>query len=210
MFQDTDDNPYRPPTPYDDEELHEITTPLEPDGVWRWRQTMIIRRSEPVFPQACVLSNDSDDLGTYLFAAISPLGLCLLFVVFQIPAIGLLLAVVICPILKTLGRAWDCRLPVGRRAIVFLYLSEGVIVILFVVGNILSAYGLYHANYPRALLGLMLSLVAFALFWAADRLFLRTHIISSEYVAIEGIHAEYLDRLPEFPDPSDEKIFTLQ
>ena len=208
MFQNTDDNPYRSPAPYDGDEQPEIATPVAPDGVWRWRQAMIVRRSKPVFPQACVLSNVSGNFFPCPTDTVSPLGLWPMFVASQVPGIGVLLLGAILLILKTLGLAWVCRLPVRLRVIMFLPLLVGVMSVLLLGGNFLSAYGLYNGKYHLALLGLMLSLLAVAMDWASDRFFLRTHFISSEYVAIEGIHSEYLDRLPEFPYPTDHKIFT--
>lgn len=133
----------------------------------------------------------------------------MLLVTALIPGIGIALAGVVLLILKLVGYASECRLPIRRRIMEFCGLYTLAILLLLLGGNILSAYGLYNGEYSFALLGLTLSLIAFSMSWAFDRFLLRSHIVSSEFIAFEKINADYLDRLTEFPYPTNDKIFTL-
>ncbi|MBN2293012.1 MAG: hypothetical protein JXM70_11340 [Pirellulales bacterium] len=169
---------------------------------------MIVRRKKPVFPQACVLSNASGNLAKYSMVKMSTFGNWLAIVVSQVPALGFMLMPIVVFLSLATGRAYQCNLRMRYRTFIFLTALEISISVMFIPGNCLSAIGLLLGNYYIAGLGLMISLCAAAGFWMYEHFLFRTHVLSPEYIAIEGINADYLDRLPEFPYPTNHKIFT--
>ncbi|MBN2293013.1 MAG: hypothetical protein JXM70_11345 [Pirellulales bacterium] len=209
MFKDTDDNPYRASALYDGDDQPLNATPVEPDGVWRWRHLMIFRRSEPVFPQACVLSNVTDNIKQFPITAMSPSAERLMLLSLQVPGIGWLLVGIIMSTLKRTGDSYECHLPFRRWIIILMVLLFCVFMMMALGGNILSAYGLFTGNYLILFVGMALSLLVIAIDKMVDPHFLRTRVVTPEYIVIDGVHAAYLDRLPEFPDPTNNNIFTL-
>ncbi len=209
MFDSTDDNPYRSPALEVDEKSLPDDKPVGPSGTWRWRHYLIVQRREAVLPRACVRSNASGNLAECPVLAIATWGLWLVFLAYQVPAIGLLLVMGIVARMMACGYAWEIRVPMRRFTKMLCIVSELAIIGVLIAGNGLSAFGLYRGSYFVALLGFTLSLLAYAAFWASDRCYLRTHIIDPDYISIQRVHPEYLNRLPEFHDTANEQLFTL-
>lgn len=101
------------------------------------------------------------------------------------------------------------KLPVQRYVAAVLMLLEAAAVTLLVGGNMLSIFALEHFDDWVILLGVALSLIGFGVLWVSGRLFLKMRKIPPDLVAIEGVHPDYLARLPEFPDSHNEHLFAL-
>jgi len=207
MYQPSD-NPYRSPSVESYDETHQEEESLSPKNVWRWRHVLILCREEVVLPQACVRTNLSGGLFMCPLTAITSTGILLCFLVFSIPAIGWLISLVLAGN-KSLGFTVQFRLPIRRSVAAIMVLTELFVFGLQIFGNSLSAYGLFQGEHMLAVLGVALSLIAFFIFWASDRWYLRTDIIEPNYIAVRGVHPDYLDRLPEFPKSANPNLLSI-
>ena len=179
----------------------------EVENAWRWQNAMIIRsRSKPKLPQQCAVTYLPGVLTKYPISAISRFGLRLSFFCFLVPAIGWIAFILM--VIPTSQRQ-DFRLPMRVPVAVALLFIELSFFGFLVGGNALAAYGIFIGSPLGVVGGTLLSLLAFAIFWGTDRLFLRTDLLDRQHVAVRGLNEQFLASLPPMDTISREWLQIL-
>ncbi|MBN1911345.1 MAG: hypothetical protein JW818_16500 [Pirellulales bacterium] len=214
-----DDNPYRSPQ-WCEEDLgweagvgrseDKTEEPEGPRGVWRWGEVMVVRRDDHVFPQACVRTNETANLSTYLITAVRPGVLVVVFFAFLVPAMGLLLALAVLGTMRRWRLAADVWLPLRFPIVALCGLLEMATVGLVLAGNVVSAIGWAAGNATVLGVGLLLPVLGFVFFWISDRWYVRTTLLGPNYIAVHGAHPGYLASLPELPEAEREVLQFLR
>lgn len=158
---------------------------------------IVSTREKPKLPLVCAVTARPGRVARYPISAMSIAGLRLSLAAFLVPAVGWLLFVL--AVIPTVDRK-DVRLPLRISLTLGLLLLELLFFSTLLAGNCLSGYGLYVGAPWMVVAGTFLSLLASFIFWGTDRLFLRTDVLDKTHLAIRGLHADYLNAVPDFPD----------
>ncbi|MCA9266006.1 MAG: hypothetical protein KDA60_19230 [Planctomycetales bacterium] len=119
--------------------------------------------------------------------------------IFLVPGVGWIAA---SAMITRWGR--KLRLPASAPTAAFFFGTEVLMTVCVIGGNSCAAYATYVSNWAMFVYATLTTAVGMILFWASDRFYIRTQLLSNKLACLERLHPSFLDALPPVDEASDE------
>jgi hypothetical protein len=197
MFVD-DPNPYASPRTccrYEPEADPAAAT------AWRSGDVLLVKRHDPILPQACIKTNATEGLHRYSVTTLTNRSATLVLGLFLIPYLGLVMGSLLIFTLVRIGKGANISLWLRSRYSLRFLTFDLLTVVLILAGNLISGNALVEGQPWLALAGIGCTAAGIAIAALPFQLigYLRIEFAPTDLLRIRGAHPDYLDRLPPFP-----------